>query len=523
MHTGLNTTTAAELLVPKRGSAAALVPTLVRFLDVATTSTGRATTYNSREDQQFSEMMVHRAMLQADRDLYAVLLLLPGMTDHARQVGVRLLLSREASGTRLSYEIAQEVLYSIVRQLPPQRMIKLFESFRYGSESDGLHRINTAAARKLVLRMILGSKALVFWAVKYRFKLRSVLTHALGLRNSSILLSIISKPVDEWDRGERVFVRSQLLRHCPQKKELQVFAAYRFIFGKREESEPLFRDFYAAQTDLSAGSRLPLEVLEGIRSQYHPKVSQAELLSLAKGRMSKGQKLAVQKRAKKEGVEVDVDFSAYSPLRLYLYAYGCGLTEEIRTHLDEKARKAAASVCVALDSVGVLIDASGSMRGHATQKFRPIATALSVRDMLKYCGQSYLEEIAGGVIAEGGLIMPSGDTSLGTGFLRLVDLGVKAIFVISDGYENAPEGQFCEVLDAVRRLNIPQPAVYHVNPVFAAEGASVRRLSDEACLIPVGEPESFGVGVLRGLLEKDPEAALQGMTKMALSRIGSGG
>src|SRR5271170_704316 len=65
---------------------------VVSFLDAATTSLGRATHYNSREEQQRAELLAHDALLWLDRGLYAVLLALPGVTDRARQVGLKNLL-----------------------------------------------------------------------------------------------------------------------------------------------------------------------------------------------------------------------------------------------------------------------------------------------------------------------------------------------------------------------------------------------------------------------------------------------
>src|SRR6185369_2781064 len=72
---------------------------VVSFLDTATTSLGRATHYNSREEQQRAELLQHDALLWLDRDLYAVLLALPGVTDRARQVGIKNLLGSARSAS----------------------------------------------------------------------------------------------------------------------------------------------------------------------------------------------------------------------------------------------------------------------------------------------------------------------------------------------------------------------------------------------------------------------------------------
>ncbi len=74
------TTGLSRWSVPGLVSPAEAGKIVVSFLDAATTSLGRATHYNSREEQQRAELLAHDALLWLDRDLYAVLLALPGVT-----------------------------------------------------------------------------------------------------------------------------------------------------------------------------------------------------------------------------------------------------------------------------------------------------------------------------------------------------------------------------------------------------------------------------------------------------------
>jgi hypothetical protein len=68
------------------------------FLDVATTSFGRSTHYNTREEQQAAELSAHDALLAVSRDLYAVFMALPGALDRAVQMGMKKLLSTQRNG-----------------------------------------------------------------------------------------------------------------------------------------------------------------------------------------------------------------------------------------------------------------------------------------------------------------------------------------------------------------------------------------------------------------------------------------
>jgi hypothetical protein len=125
------------------------------FVDTAATALGRATHYNSREEQQKAELSAHDALLRLDRGLYTLLLTLPGVMDRARQVGIRNLLSVSQDGLSRLVDPALErrLLRALLDELPPQRIFKLFEALRVGSVEEGIVKANNARTRKLILRM----------------------------------------------------------------------------------------------------------------------------------------------------------------------------------------------------------------------------------------------------------------------------------------------------------------------------------------------------------------------------------
>ena len=49
------------------------------------------------------------------------------------------------------------------------------------------------------------------------------------------------------------------------------------------------------------------------------------------------------------------------------------------------------------------------------------------------------------------------------------------VFVLTDGYENAPAGRFAEVVRAVRQMGVETP-IHQFSPVFAAEARGIRSL-----------------------------------------------
>lgn len=507
------TTLRAPLAWVPNSDVTALAAAALRFLDTASTAFGRATAYNDRQEAQDAELAVHDALLSADRRLYALLLTLPGVTDRARQVGVKNLLGVRGD---VDLETERAVLAELVAELPPQRVFKLFVALRAGDEKAGIHRANNARTRKLILRVILGSPKLELWAVKYRTKMAESLTHAWGVRTTSILRAILTRASSEWTSKELTIVRKAIDRFAHDVEKARACVA----FVLRAPVRPTLRllaAYESAKTDLALGKRLPLEVLEGIRSTFHKDVPSASLLALTKDTLTTAQRMSVQRRAATADVDVQMDPTAYDAVRLYLYAFEMGMTREILEALMAKAKRAAATLRLGYARIGVLLDASGSMAGSREQPLRPMATALAIRDVLAHAADATIVRAGGD--ADGVLVRPSGSTSLAEGLVELIAAKVDAVFIVSDGYENRPAGRFAEVVTAIRNMGIATP-IFHLNPVFAAEVAGTRSLASAVPTLPVRAPEALGLAFIRGLLEAEPRRGLDALVGLALPLLG---
>ncbi len=525
--TSLAVASSAAVWAPKDEPAAkAAGKAVTAFLDVATTSFGRATAYNTRLEQQTAELKVHDDLMGASRDVYSVLMGLDGLTDRARQVGLKKLLSTHREKDEfLTGDVEREILYMLLHELPPQRMLKLLDALRVGSEELGIKKANNARSRKLILRTLLASSRLQFWAVKYRSKVAGALTHAWGKRLTGIIRSILSKDPAARDAKENEILASNVAKYVSKDRDNDRLAAalqsVGFVLGVRDRlSLPIFTAFVAAKTDLSKGSKLPAEVLEGLRGTYHKGTPKEKVLELTKDDLTSGQKIAVQKRAKAAGVEVrleESDLLAQDAVKLYIYAFETGMTPAIREALDKKAERAAGQFPARYESVAVIVDASGSMAGDKTQKLRPMAATLALRDMLIRTSERSLVLLAGGVEGERGLVRPSGDTSLADALVDALCTNPDTVFVLSDGYENTPAGRFAEVVDQVRELGVKTP-IYHLNPVMAAEAQGVRQLAEgKVPTLPARDASSLGPGMIRGLIEADPVKGINTLIRLVLS------
>lgn len=489
------------------------------FMDTAATATSRATFYNTRAEQEAAIALVHRELFEMERGVYTAALMLPGLTDFSRQTGiVRLLSTPQSFEGWMSAKQEGAAICKLSQMLPTQRMLKMFGTLRK-------ERINNARTRRLILSSILNADKLEFWAVKYRRKLETALVHTWGRRIASIMRTVIAKRTDERTEKERQIIQRHLGRFVDQDNIARVEQCVRFILG--DENGLSLRRLVAyrdAKRDLASGRALPFETLEGLRSRFHRDKTSAEVLELTKSQLTTGQKIGLQRKAQAADVEVEFDPADYDTVRLYVYAYEMGMSDAIREELVRKARATAARLPVRFEHVGILLDVSESMLGHATQARRPISVALALRDVLaETAAQSTIVMSDGQMGSTTELREPAGDTSLASGLIALLKRSPDVVFVLTDGYENAPAGRFGEVVRAVRQIGVDTP-IHQFSPVFAAEAHGIRSLSDVVPGLPVSKPEAIGLGLLKALFEADVDrgiAALLGMVCPLIESTGS--
>ncbi len=488
-----------------------------QFIDTAATATARATFYNTRAEQEAAVESVHRELFEMERGIYTASLLLPGVTDFSRQIGAVRLLRTPRANSLLSAEQEGLALAELLRQLPVQRMLKMFGMLR-------AECVNNARTRRVILSTLLGSQSLEFWSVKYRRKLATALVHAWGRRTASIVRAVLTKASDERTDQERRLVRRHVHRFVRDADCERVEQCVRFILGD-EQGLTLRRllAYRQAKHRLQEGRVLPFETLEGLRSRFHPDKSSAEVLELTKAQLTSGQRIGLQRKAASVDVEIEFDPAKYDAVRLYVYAYEMGLSEDIRYELIRKARAVADRMPVRFEHTGILLDTSASMLGHQTQARRPISVALAVRDLLAEAAeQATIVTSDGRETRQAELIEPTGDTSLAAGLVALLKREPDIVFVLTDGYENAPAGRFAEVVRAVRRMGIETP-IHQFSPVFAAETCGIRSLCDSVPGLPVSKPEAIGLGLLKALFEADIErgaTALMGTVGLTLEAQG---
>lgn len=461
---------------------------LVHFMDTVASATPRATFYNDRNELMRAAGEVHDELFKIDRGLYGLLLGIQGATDWSRQVGIANLLAnaRDSEPAFLNLHQETQLIHYLSNKLPITRRLKLFGILRR-------MRVNNSRTRHLIFESIANDPNLEFRALKYKNKMRDALIHALGQRTASILKSIYQKQFADWTEKEKEIVSDAL----PVEMNGDVLA---FLLGVSDLESPRLKAYFKANEDPDYLKELPPEVAEGKRSTFHPDLEPDKVLELTKDKMTAGQEITLQRSAKKKGVELEFDPMKHDAFRLFVYAYENGMTDEIADALGLKAEQAAEKLPMNFGKVATIVDTSQSMFGDKTQKNRPISVAMATAGMLSFSAVDHQEFMDS---FDRDLPIPSGHTDLAKHLVDAFRFEPDAVFVITDGYENAPAGRFAEVLSLARKMGVETP-VYQITPTFSAEAYGVKELAPDIQVLPVGPNiGSLGIGMMRAMLESD--------------------
>lgn len=460
-----------------------------RALAVSGLATKGDTYYNSGAEQRALVGGCIAALMAIDRGLAAASAVLPGVKDFWRGAVVASLLGcRREGDALLTSDEEMAALTSVFKALPPHRMLNLCQALR-------ATRVNNARTRRLILGTILTSPKIELWGVKYRGKLRRALEHAWGKRRATWMAANME--------GDGVL---------PE--------VLKYVFGRPfEPTLPLLRAVAAAPEDFERLRELPFEVAKGFWSQHHRDRPFGEVLELTARTMTGTQRQRVQRQAERHEVVVEWDPFSRTAVELYVYGFERGATDEIRQALDRRAAEAARRLDFGYATIGVVVDNSASMLGGQDQKNRPLATAYALRDALQAAATDRA------IVRSTGdgrrFAVPRGETDLATAFLEVLREGPEAVFVITDGYENAPSGRMGEVLHRARQMGIGIP-VFQVATVAAAEAGSVRRVSRTVPVLALSDAKAMSTAILAETFRTDPGEGVRRLLGLARSELGLG-
>jgi hypothetical protein len=391
-------------------------------------------------------------------------------------------------------------------------------------------RINNERSRKIVLGFIWGQSNLEFYSLKYRNKLANILKHTYGTKRTSILLSIAQKYVTYGNNlligtEKEMGIANDLLLKYFNGDTTRAFKLLLFIFKRDtgiDYSEfSILNEYQKAKTDITNVQNVPEEVLLGLISsvthpQYHSMWATAVQREATKALVRKNvkvtsvnQQVRQTKSTAKLGVEKHVELEkATDFMALYKTGYENGFTPELNVAISKLAEKKKIAGFF-YQSIGIVVDDSASMTGHkAESKNTPraiadftakvlgrsadVATFVKTRDEITDLASSFIE------------LLKSENTA------RPYD----AIFILTDGYENAYDGLTNEVISIWQAESGRSIPIFQISPITSAEmGANVRKLGSGVVTMAINNPVALQPQINARLLEIDTPRWLENQVR----------
>ena len=388
-------------------------------------------------------------------------------------------------------------------------------------------KVNNERSRKIMLGFIWGHSNLEFYAMKYRNKLAEILRHVYGKKMTSVLLSIAGKAanVGQFVVGsekEMNIVNEHILRYY-NGDMVKASKLLLFIFKKDTgvtygaNEFPLLSEYMKAKVDITSTKKVPEEVLLGLISnvrhpQYHSmwatdiqKEATKALIRKNVEVTSVNQQVRQTKSTAKLGVEKTVDLEkATDFLALYKTGYENGWTEDLHKAIDKLAEKKRIPGFF-YQNIGVIVDDSISMTGHkAESKNTPKAIADFTARVLGKSAQTALATKTDGEV-----------TDLASSFVQLLkdenpSKPYDAIFILTDGYENAYDGLTNEVISIWKAETGREIPMFQISPITSAEmGANVRKIGANVVTMAINNPIALQPQINARLLEIDTKRWLE--------------
>jgi len=387
-------------------------------------------------------------------------------------------------------------------------------------------KVNNERSRKIILGFIWGQGNLEFYAMKYRNKIANVLKHVYGQKKTSILLSIAQKQIGTnglFDSNKEFAIAYESILKYFIGDSNKAFKLLLFLFKKTDnvtydaQTFPLLSEYQKAKIDITGIKNVPEEVLLGLISnvkhpQYHSMWATDIQREATKALIRKNvevtsvnQQVRQTKSTAKLGVEKTVDVEKVTDfLALYKTGYETTFTAELRSAIKKLAEKKKIQGFF-YPNIGIVVDDSISMTGNKNEsKNTPRAIADFTARVLSKSAQNAV------VIKTTDVI-----TDLATSFIELLkrEDAVRpydAIFILTDGYENAYDGLTNEVITIWKSETGRELPIFQISPITSAEmGANVRKLGSGVITMAINNPTALQPQINARLLEIDTKRWLE--------------
>lgn len=523
-----------EKLVLTQKMLGTIKQTLVDGLTIASGSKSSATYYHSKDDQMKAIQTQIKGMYKLSKELPLIIASQKGATGRF----VSEVLLNEFKNTLkggacnivnpidwydngLSDKAILSALDNLYNDNGLPYVLRLFVDLKKS-------KVNNERSRKIVLGFIWGQSNLEFYAMKYRNKIADILRHVYGQRKTSILLSIVSKQIFMQGANligtekELAILNESILKYF-NGDSVKAFKLLLFLFKKDQnvnydaQTFPLLSEYQKAKIDITGIKVVPEEVLLGLISnvkhpQYHSMWSNALQKEATKALIRKNvevtsvnQQVRQTKSTAKLGVDKTVDVEkATDFLALYKTGYETTFTAELKSAIDKLAEKKKIQGFF-YPNIGVIVDDSISMTGNKNEsKNTPRAIADFTAKVLNKSAQNAVVVKTTDVV-----------TDLATSFIELLKKEdaarpYDAIFVLTDGYENAYDGLTNEIITIWKSETGRDIPTFQISPITSAEmGANVRKIGSGVVTMAINNPTALQPQINARLLEIDTKRWLE--------------
>jgi len=523
-----------EKLVLTNSSLSTIKSNLINGLEVASGARSSATYYHSKDEQMKAIQTQIKGMYKLSKELPLIIASQKGVTGRF----ISEVLLNEFKNTLKGgacnivnpidwYDngLSDKAILSALNNLYCDNglpyVLRLFVDLKKS-------KVNNERSRKIALGFIWGQPNLEFYALKYRNKIANILKHIYGQRKTSILLSIVLKQISMQNTDllgtekELAILNESILKYF-NGDSVKAFKILLFLFKKDQNVSydaqlfPLLSEYQMAKTDITKIKVVPEEVLVGLISsvkhpQYHSMWSNALQKEATKALIRKNvvvtsvnQQVRQTKSTAKLGVEKQVNAEKVTDfMALYKTGYETMFTDELRDAIDKLAEKKKIQGFF-YSNIGIIIDDSISMTGNKIEsKNTPRAIVDFTAKVLNKSAQTTV-------------VVKTTDTitDLATSFIELLkkenqSKPYDAIFVLTDGYENAYDGLINEIITIWKSETGRDIQIFQISPITSAEmGANVRKIGDDVVTMAINNPVALQPQINARLLEIDTKRWLE--------------
>ena|GEM_PF-6688239 len=485
---------------------------VIEFVNTASTAMGRETFYNMAEDQQAALLAKHLPVLRASRPLYALMALQQGMADINKQVIVYNLLRTSAALDTIQYHGPTQklwenaVILQILADMRPNRVLNLGFQLVKGvnTSSEGVSvrpGVQNRRTKKLMKQfLILNRDKLSLWFVKYQRQMRIWARH---LHLAKQFHPGVGFLFNDYRGGDHLIDNYLKVQRIPAKSWDALDTA--------------------SQIALKG---LPFTIAEGFAGKFE--LTREKLLvmftaenskSTAPQGMTQRERIRQKSEGERHGIDTGTDLTKLDLWDLLVF-----LNQEARSQnharehatlmLRNAAKREVKKLGIAFDKIAVVLDTSLSMIGTEEGKYHPLLRSMAIKYILDVASEDFTEYRT----TESDAVFPllSGQSNYAGAILRALQDEHKMIFIIGDGYENAPfEGAAHQLIWTFKKRidKDDEVSFIHLNPVFASETNDVRSISDLAPSAGVLDHKGIGTAIYLAVSKSDPRLALKTLVR----------